>query len=46
MNVAIVVALALAVVGIALVASAWYGRARGLIALGIVLALVLQPWRR
>jgi hypothetical protein len=39
-----VVALALAVVGIALVASAWYGRARGLIALGIVLALAVAAF--
>ncbi len=43
-DVAIVVALALAVVGSALVASAWYGRARGLIALGIVLALAVAAF--
>ena len=36
-----VFALALAVVGIALVTSAWYGRAHGLIALGIPLALIV-----
>lgn len=40
-DVAVVFALALAVVGIALLASAWYGRARGLIALGILLAFVV-----
>jgi phage shock protein PspC (stress-responsive transcriptional regulator) len=37
----VVVALALALVGVALVISAWLGRARGLIALGIVLALAV-----
>ena len=40
-DVAIVFALALTVIGIALLASAWFGRARGLIALGIVLAFVV-----
>ena len=40
-DIGVVFALALAVVGIALVASAWFGRARGLIALGILLALVV-----
>jgi hypothetical protein len=37
----VAVALGLAVVGVALVVSAWFGRARGLIALGVVLALVV-----
>jgi hypothetical protein len=37
----VVAALALALVGAALVASAWFGRARGLIALGIPLVLVV-----
>jgi phage shock protein PspC (stress-responsive transcriptional regulator) len=37
----VVVALGLALVGVALVVSAWFGRARGLIVLGIVLALVV-----
>ncbi len=37
----VVVALGLALVGVALVVSAWFGRARGLIALGVLLALVV-----
>ena len=37
----VVFALALALVGIALVASAWFGRSRGLIALGIPLVFVV-----
>jgi len=40
-DVGTVVALGLALVGVALVVSAWRGRARGLIALGILLALVV-----
>jgi phage shock protein PspC (stress-responsive transcriptional regulator) len=37
----VLTALALTIVGIGLVASAWIGRARGLIALGVVLALAV-----
>jgi phage shock protein PspC (stress-responsive transcriptional regulator) len=37
----VLTAVALAIVGAALVASTWYGRARGLIALGIPLALLV-----
>jgi hypothetical protein len=40
-DVGVVLALALAVVGAALVASAWYGRSRGLILLGLPLVLVI-----
>jgi phage shock protein PspC (stress-responsive transcriptional regulator) len=41
LDVGVVLALALAVVGGALVVSAWWGRSRGLIALGIPLVLVV-----
>lgn len=37
------VAAALAVVGLGLVVGAWFGRSRGLIALGVALSLVLVP---
>jgi hypothetical protein len=40
-DVGVLVAFALVLVGVALVVSAWYGRARGLIALGIPLVLVV-----
>lgn len=40
---AMYIALALTVVGVGLLLGTWYGRARGLIALGIVLALALLP---
>jgi hypothetical protein len=40
-DIAVVVAIGLSLVGIALVASAWFGRARGLIVIGIVLALAV-----
>jgi hypothetical protein len=40
-DIGVMVALALAVVGAALVVSGWYGRSRGLIALGIPLVLVV-----
>jgi phage shock protein PspC (stress-responsive transcriptional regulator) len=43
-DIAVVVALGLALVGVALVTSAWWGRARGLIALGIVLALAVAAF--
>ncbi|HEX5585838.1 MAG TPA: LiaF domain-containing protein, partial [Acidimicrobiia bacterium] len=41
LDVGVMVALALALVGAALITSAWFGRARGLIALGIALALAV-----
>ncbi|MET0629188.1 MAG: LiaF domain-containing protein, partial [Acidimicrobiia bacterium] len=41
LDIGVTVAIALALVGVALITSAWYGRARGLIALGVLLALVV-----
>ena len=41
LDLGVVLALALALVGVALVVSAWWGRSRGLIALGIPLVLVV-----
>jgi hypothetical protein len=43
-DLAVVVALALAVVGVALLVSAWIGRARGLIAIGVLLALAVASF--